>query len=303
MSMNQTDLLQLLKTARDKGAMEVHLKVPQRPLLRLGGLLVSTDLAPLGPKDTLQAAMALCSLARLEIPIATLTDYEFGLGVPDVGRFLVHIYKQRGTVGLVVHRMSLKIPSLASLGFPMGISKVLERPGLTLLGGGVRRYALMASLVENFNNRVRGYAVTLESPLTHLHRDSLATVAQREVGLDVQTFSEGIRHAIRQEADLLAVGCVPDESTADSVLTAAEQGCTVLCCLPSISSKDTAWQLGRRFRPEYRKDYELRLRNQLLASLCIPDAGEPEVSTRFDSEEATFTGILPKAAAAATLYK
>lgn len=303
MSMTQTDMLQLLKAARDRGAMELHLKVPQRPLLRLGGLLVSTELPVLAPKDTLQAAMALCSMARLEIPIATLTDYEFGLGVPDVGRFLVHIYKQRGTVGVVIRRMSLKIPSLASLGFPQDITKVVERPGITLLGGGMRRHALMAALVEAFNNRVRGYAVALESPLTHLHRDSLATVAQREVGLDVDTFPAGIQQALRQAADLVAVGGVPDEATAEAVLEAAEQGCTVLCCLASVSAKDTAWQLGRRFRPEYRKDFELRLRHQLLASLCIPDTGDVEVQSRFEPDGAPFSGVLPRAAAAATLYK
>lgn len=302
MSYTQREVTDILRQAQADGATEIHLKVPNSPRFRVDGVLLPTKWPHLTPQDTRQAAMALGSLARTELAVASITDHAFGLGVSGVGRFRVHLYRQRGTLGIIIHRMNLTIPQLAQLGVPPSVEQILDRQGLTLLGGGVRRHALMAYLVDQFNARLRGYAVTIERPLTYLHRDGMATVAQRDVGIDVPDFATGIRNAVSQSADLLAVGGVPDQATAAAILEAAEAGLNVLVCILATNSESIVPAFLRRFPSTERGDTETRLDEVLLARAYVGDDGTSAFVPAFAlAERAREPLTLPRAEALAHL--
>ena len=109
-------LHRLLKSARDKGASEIHFKVPKEPMLRINGELVSTHLPAVRPQTSHQVAHNICSLAGVEIPLASITETEFAFGMVNIGRFRVHLYRQRGSIGIIIRRSALEVPVLSSFG-------------------------------------------------------------------------------------------------------------------------------------------------------------------------------------------
>lgn len=297
------DVNALLQEAAREGASEIHIKAPNRPRLRQSGVLLPTESPALAPGEIQQIAQILTSMANLEVPLATVSDLEFALGLTGVGRFRVHIYRQRGSLGIVIHRMALEIQDLPRLGVSQDLERVLDHPGLTLIGGGVKRSALMAALVQHFNARFRAYAVVLESPIAFLHRDAMGSIAQRDVGVDVSTFAAGIYAAIKQQADLIAVGDVPDRETAEAVVAAAEHGIAVIATVPSVVMDDVVDHFLKHYSPECRPGMERRVGRLLRAAAYVPDDGASRVELLFEptATGVTKAGVLPRAAALARL--
>jgi len=281
--MNRETLVTLLKNAAAKGATEVHFKVPSCPLMRVNDALMPTANDALSPRAAQEVVFSLCALAQLEIPVGAIKDREFSFGLQDIGRFRAYVYRQRGSLSAVVQRVSTELPALSDLGLGQEAEKVVGVPGLVLLCGR-RRKELQASLVSSFNQRRRGHVVVLESPLSYLYKDAVATIAHREVGSDVPSFRQGIRQAIRIGVDLLVVGDVHDEETANAVLVAAEAGTPVLASVASRTADDAAWWVSRLFVGERRKDTERRLDSVLLSTLCVDAKGSAQqIDTNTDS--------------------
>jgi twitching motility protein PilT len=285
MPLNQDDLLALLRELVDTDATELHLKVPARPLLRQDGRLLPLQRSALTPEDTQRLATLLLGLARVEVPLATVHHREFSFGVPRLGRFHASVYRQRGSLALRFARIAFRAPTLEELGLDAGVESSLAEPGLVLVCGGSRRAGALASLVDRFNSTHRGFVVVLEDPLTHLHRDGTATIVQRGLGTDVDSFPCGIRAAIRQGADLLAVGDVPDRATAEGLLCAAEQGMTVVACVAAPEPGLAASWLLRHFESDRDADVKSRIKRLLTTVVCVPRTGESQVVHRRRSLE------------------
>ncbi len=276
MHLNREMLVKLLHDAASKGATEVHFKVPSCPLMRVDGSLVPTAMDALSPRTAQEVVFALCAMAKLEIPVGAIQDREFSFGLKDVGRFRAYIYRQRGSLSAVVQRVSTDIPSLADLGLGRDAEAVIGEPGLVLLCGH-RRTDLLAALVSSFNQRRRGHIVVLESPLSHLYRDAVATIAHREVGDDVPSFTQGIRQAVRVGVDLLVIGNVPDEETAEATLTAAEAGVPVVASVAAPLAADAPWWLSRLFIGERRQDASRRLVSLMRSTICASEVSTEQV--------------------------
>lgn len=278
--MTQDDVIALLKELVSRDATELHFKVPARPLLKVEGRLVPTSGPPMTPQTCHRLATALMGLARLEIPLATVQHREFSFGVPGVGRFHTVLYRQRSSLAVSLTRIPHVIPTLADLGVDNSAEAVLTRPGLTLICGDRRRAALLASLVDRFNASRRGLAVVIEDPLTHLHRDATAVIAQRGVGTDTGSFAEGVCSARRQGVDLIAVGDVPDRTTAEALLRAAEEDITVLACVAAPDPNLAPTWLTRHFASERDQDVKQRLKRLLRGVICIHGQGPARIVTR-----------------------
>lgn len=289
MSITRDDMVRILREARERGATEVHFKVPNRPQYRVEDVLLPVGQTYMTPASTLQIAMALCSLANLELPLASMTDTEFSFGLNGVGRFQVSLYRQRGSIAICVQRSALDIPNLAELGLGLEAERVLDDRGLVLIAGGRRRAALMATLIDRYNATNRGHVIELADPLLYLHRDAMASIAQRGVGTDVASFAAGVRTAIRQRPDVLAVGEVRDRETTDAVLDALEHGIFVIATVTAPRAADATSWLTRNYLPIERPDAEVRVRRQLSAILCIPDAGASELVTMQGATAAPLT--------------
>ena len=270
-------MLRILRDASEQGAVEVHFKVPNRPLLRLeNDTLVPTRLSALTPADTKAAVFALCALGHLELPVAQITDHEFSFGINGLGRYRAYIYRQRGSLGAVVRRVISQVPPLNELGVSSDVDNLVGVPGLTLVSG-VHRNEVFHALIHGYNARSRAAVWILETPLTYLHRDAMSAISHREVGTDLPSYATGIQQAMRLGADLIAVGNVPDAETAERVLEAAERRVPILASVGAPDADQTPWWMHRLFYGQQREDVERRLDAVLKAVISVTDTARPEV--------------------------
>ena len=276
-TLNRDAMLRLLRECSEQKATELHFKVPNRPLMRMpDGALVPTRHNQLVPSDTTAAVFALCALARIELPVAQLRDHEFSFGINGLGRYQALIYRQRGTLGAVVRRVNTSIPTLEALGVPDEVEAKVGEPGLILIAGQHRTEVLHA-LVSSFNGRSRAHVVIVETPLTYLHRDAMSAISHREVGIDVPQYEAGLEQAVRIGADLVALGNVPDATTADRLLWAAERQLPVIAAVAAPTAAEATWWLTRMFYGEQRADTERRLDAVLRAVVSASPGETPDV--------------------------
>lgn len=246
-------------------AEELHLKVPNRPMVRAQRRLIPLERAHLTPREMMSLASDLARMADKEFPLNRVLEEEFSFGLPGVGRFRVHLYRQRGTLGAIVRRIATQVPSAADLGLSGDITKRVGEQGLMLIVGS-QRQAVVAALVNDYNASQRSFVVLIESPLNFLHRDAMASIAHREVGVDVQSFEAAIRQAARLQADLLVVGDVPDRGAAIALFDAMERGIPVVAAVPVTADNALAY-LVRLFPGEERADAEARLERMISGTL------------------------------------
>ncbi|MCP4807514.1 MAG: Flp pilus assembly complex ATPase component [Proteobacteria bacterium] len=265
-------MLRLLRQARDGGATDLHLKVPGRPSIRVDGELIPVAQDKLTPADTRGAVQALMSLAGVEFPLARCQEHEFAFGVRNVGRFRVAVFRQRGSFGVIVHRMATDIPSLSRLGVPAEYAEIAHRPGLTLLSGS-RRRELLAGLVDAANGREPGHIIVLEDSLEYLHSDRRAAISQREIGIDTATWMTGIHNARRQDPDLLVVGDVPDGLTAAGILSAVEGGRRVVASVAAAGPEEAVAWFIRLFGQDRENEVAGRLAAGLEGSMTLDQHG------------------------------
>jgi twitching motility protein PilT len=276
-NISRDTMLRILRDASEQGAVEVHFKVPNRPLLRMeNGTLVPTRLSALTPADTKAAVFALCALGHLELPVAQITDHEFSFGINGLGRYRAYIYRQRGSLGAVVRRVISQVPPLSELGLDSDVDPLVGQPGLTLVSG-IARNELLHALITGYNARARAAVWILETPLTYLHRDAMSAISHREVGTDLPSYATGIQQAMRLGADLIAVGDIPDAATAERVLEAAERRVPIIASVGSPDASQTPWWIHRLFFGQQREDVERRLDSVLRAVISVTDVSRPEI--------------------------
>lgn len=248
----------LLKDLAQRKASELHFKAPSPPLMRLGGALRQVAGArPLSPADTMEIAHLVGGLAGRELQASELSDVELAFGIPQVGRFRAQLYRQRGSVSLLIRLVPQSPPTLAEVGAPAALLADLGRPGLTVLAG-ARALHWMHAAVDAYNRHTTGFVVLAERPLHWLHKDDKAAIAQREVGLDVPDYATAIASGRALEADLVAIGDVPDARTAEAALVAAEGGSGLLVALPAPEGALAREWFLRAFLGQAREDSAAR---------------------------------------------
>src|SRR5580692_12203513 len=237
---NESYLNQLLGKAVAAKASDVHLKVGQPPGARVRGDIVYFRAEPLRPADTEHLARHLIKDASIRENIGTLREYDAAYEAPGVGRFRVNIYRQKGTLAIVMRAIPLEIPSFEDLGAPAACVSLAEKDrGLVLVVGaaGNGKSSTLAAMIGHLNRTQPLHVVTIEDPIEFLHTDNKSSISQREIGIDTGTFSDALRAALRQDPDVILVGEIRDELTLDIALKAAETGHLVLSSLhtPGVS--------------------------------------------------------------------
>ncbi len=263
----------LLRQACNAEATDVHLKVPNRPCFRIGAELVPTAFDRLLPQDTFRAAHSLMELAQVDMPLARVHEVEFALGLTGIGRFRVHIFRQRGSFGLVVHRIQVEVPTLESLEVSPSVADFAGEVGLVLVAG-ARRKELLAGLTDERNSRGPGHLLVIEDRLEYLHKDSRASISQREVGIDTESFLSGLRSATYLDADWIALGEVPDRDVAEAALRVAEGGsCLVLLSVPSAGPARAVDWFVTRFGAERESEVRHRVADVLVGAVSLGPRG------------------------------
>lgn len=280
MNFTQDDITAMIENLVQSGATQLHLKVPNRPQLRMGRDLVPTSSAPLCPESTMRIATILCGLARVEVQLNSLTHHEFSFGVSGLGRFHAILYRQRGSIAIQLRRLVFGAPTLSELGFDERAEQVLHGTGLHLICGDHRRHHVLASLIAQYNQRHRGLVVVIEDPLTTLHRDGLATIVQRGVGTDVPTMAHGVISATRQYADVIGLGDIPDLATSEAVLRAAESGALVLAAVAAPEPALAASWLLRQYASDRDQDATNRVKRLLRGVFHLADGEQGKYVAR-----------------------
>ena len=225
---------QLLSKAVAAKASDIHLKVGQPPGARVRGDMVYFRMDRVMPPDTEAAAKVIIRNPDVLADFDNLTEYDTSYAIPGMGRFRVNIFRQRGTIGIVLRAIPQKIPSFDDLGCPKACLDLAEKErGMILVVGaaGNGKSSTLAAMLSHMNHNKAYHIVTIEDPIEFLHTDEKSSVSQREVGLDTPSCAKALRAALRQDPDVILVGEIRDEETMDIALKAAETGHLVLSTL------------------------------------------------------------------------
>jgi twitching motility protein PilT len=238
-------LHQLLGKALAAGASDVHLKVGQPPGARVRGDMVYFRVEKIRPEDTEAAARLILAGRVAAERLEQLHEHDTSYSVPGLGRFRVNIYRQRGSLAVVMRSIPLKIPTFEELGIPPAVRTMSEHDrGLVLVVGaaGNGKSSTLAAIIGHINDSFPKHVVTIEDPIEFLHEDNRCSVSQREIGLDTDCFADALRAALRQDPDVILVGEIRDVETMEIALQAAETGHLVLS---TLHTPDVARTLNR----------------------------------------------------------
>lgn len=238
---------ELLRRVVETGASDLHLKVGAPPVIRVDGELRRVEgLDLLKPADT-EAYAAELFTQRAARAFKANGEADFAYGRPDVGRFRVAAFRQRGSVSMVLRRVIPGSSSFADLGLPGAVKKLVEteHAGLVLVTGpsGSGKTTTMASMIDWINTNRGVSIVTIEDPIEVLHPDKKAVVAQREIGVDTANYSGAVRAAMRQDADIIVISEIDDLETSKAAITAAETGHLVVSSMRTTDPADTVNRL------------------------------------------------------------
>ncbi len=243
--MDEATLLALLKKGQQYKASDVLLKVGQPPAFRVNGDLHYLQGDKLRPEQTRGLAELILRRSRYQGALDDLLEYDTSYGAAGVGRYRCNVYRQRGSLAIALRAIPLEVPSFEQLRLPPAIRTLAENErGMILVVGaaGNGKSTTLAAMVNHINTHRRVHIVTIEDPIEYMHPDQLASVSQREIGLDTPSFPTALRAALRQDPDVILVGEVRDEETMDIALKAAETGHLVLS---TLHTPDVARTVGR----------------------------------------------------------
>jgi twitching motility protein PilT len=271
----QAELNKMLVKLVDAGGSDLHITTGAPPTIRLHGALRYLDDYPsLGGEDT----VALLRSAVDDDQWATFEreqELDFAYSIPDVSRFRVNLYVQRGSFGAAFRMIPHTIKPLHELGVPESVARFAQLPrGLVLVTGptGSGKTTTLAALLDLANRTRSSHIVTIEDPIEFLHPHQRCLVNQREVGADTRSFATALKHALRQDPDIILVGELRDLETTATALTAAETGHLVLATLHTQSAAQTIDRIIDIFPPhqqhQVRSQLSTALQGVVTQALC-----------------------------------
>ncbi len=249
---------------------DLHLKVGMPPLIRVQGQLVPFEMPPMSVEDTARFADELLP-ARKRAQLSESGDAEVARSFDALGRYRINAYLQRGVVGLVMRLVIAKIPTIEELSLPPIVAALAEeRRGLILVTGpaGTGKTTTIAAMIGHINRTRRCHVITLEDPIEVVHRDEMASIDQREVGSDIPSYASGLRFAVRQDPDVLFIGEIRDESTAEAAVNAAETGHLVISTMHTIDASETLNRFTDLFPDPRQRQVRSSLAGSLKAVIC-----------------------------------
>jgi len=265
------DITELLQSAKSLGASDLHLVVSKPPLCRIHGRILPIEgHQSLTSEDIDHALAQVTSEGEREVFERTL-ELDFGLTIAEVGRLRFNAARQRGTTSLVVRLLPPEIPDIESLGLPDICKELILRPrGLVVVSGptGSGKSTTLASMIDHLNKTENRRVITIEDPIEYTYTNINCTITQRELGNDTLSFSEALRHVLRQDPDVILVGEMRDLETASAAITVAETGHLVLTTGHAPSAPQAVERIINMFPPHERNLTQTRLASLLLGILC-----------------------------------
>jgi len=242
---------ELLREMVERGASDLHIKVGIPPVYRINGDLEApfeqrTDAEAM--EDFISDIMNRDQRARFEKD----KEVDFAVGARAMGRFRINVFRQRGSVAMVIRHIKANIPSFETLALPEVILDLsMKKRGLILVTGttGSGKSTCLASMIDHINNHTTSHVITIEDPIEFLHRDKKSIVTQREVGVDTNSYANALRASLRQDPDVLLVGEIRDLETMAIALTAADTGHMVFATIHTTNATETITRILSMYPP------------------------------------------------------
>jgi twitching motility protein PilT len=255
----------LLHAVVRQGASDLHITVGQPPVIRHDGHMVKLKTKVLEPSDTVSLMKSIAP-DRCQQELQAVGGSDFGFAFGDLARFRVSIFKQRGNIAMVLRQIPNKLLTMDQLGLPQACVRLIQRPrGLFLVTGptGSGKSTSLASMINYLNENFDHHIITIEDPIEFYHPNKKSTVNQREIGVDVPSFAEALRRALRQDPDVILVGELRDLPTIEAAISAAETGHVVFGTLHTTGAQGTVNRIIDVF-PTSQQD---QIRTQLSTSI------------------------------------
>ena len=269
--MDREQLTKLLTFGIQRGVSDIHFAVGHRPHYRVKGDLLPAKYAPMTPEDTVDVARVLLEDPEWEAT-AVSRERDFSYSIPGVGRFRVHIFTQRGSIGIVIRVIPYEVRSFEALGLPPVLGDVAAaRRGLVLVTGatGMGKSTTIAAMIKHINESRNAHVVTIEDPIEFLFGHGKAIISQREVGSDTPNYRDALVAALRQDPDVVMVGEVRQGDTAETCLKAAETGHLVISAVDTTDVVRTIERFVEMFPPELQESARVRLADCLTAIVSL----------------------------------
>ncbi len=274
------EINQLLQVMVDKGGSDLHLSVGRPPIIRFHGRLRPLNTPALTPEDTVNLMKSITS-ARAQQELNETGGADFGFAFGDQARFRVSVFKQKTNVGLVLRQISNRLLSFEEIGLPHTIKTLLSKPrGLILVTGptGSGKTTTLATMIDFINDEQDCHIVTIEDPIEYYHVHKKSIITQREIGVDVTSFSEALRRALRMDPDVILLGEMRDLETIQAAITAAETGHLVLATLHTTGSARTVDRIIDAFPKEQQEQVRVQIASSLagvISQLLVPRCDQP----------------------------
>jgi len=273
------EMQQLLQMIVDKGASDLHLTVGIPPQLRVGGQLSFTDLEPLTPEMIEKLAYSLLTSEQIKW-FEERKELDFSCGIPNVSRFRINLFYQRGSIALAARVIPFKIPTIEELKLPSVVKDYAEKPnGLVLITGatGSGKSTTQAAIVDYINKHRRAHIISVEDPIEYLHKHQLCTINQRQLGTDTLSFTEALKHVFRQDPDIVVIGEMRDLETMKAALTLAETGHLIFATLHTGSAVNSISRIVDVFPAHQQQQIRVQLSLVLIGVIVqqlIPNAND-----------------------------
>src|SRR5688500_7408922 len=262
----------LLKTAVENGASDLHIKVGTYPMMRVRGTLVPASEEKRLDADDLVAMAAAVLPAGHREKFKENHEVDLAYSVAGLGRFRCNCFQQRNTIGMIFRVIPMRVSSIDDLMLPKVLKKIAEEErGLVVVTGttGSGKSTTLAAMIDEINATKTSHIMTVEDPIEYLHRDNRSIVNQREIGVDTNSFSQALRSALRQDPDVILVGEMRDFETIETALLAAETGHLVLSTLHTLDATETINRIVAVFPPHYQKQVRVQLASVLKAVISM----------------------------------
>lgn len=280
------ELIDILKASAQSGASDLHLVPGKPPMVRRSGVIEPLPGLPaLGAEECERMIYSVLSEAQ-RARFEERWELDGSIAVPGVSRFRLNAYRQKNGAGAVFRTISAKIPTPAEIGLMPSIANLVDLPrGLVLVTGptGSGKSTTLACLVEQINQKQKKTVLTIEDPIEFVYEDKASVVLQREVGQTTKSFADALRHAMRQDPDVILVGELRDLETIQLAITAAETGHLCFATLHTHDAATTVDRLIDVFPPSQQQQVRVQVSTVLQAVVCqnlLPRKGGGQVAAR-----------------------
>jgi twitching motility protein PilT len=271
------DIRNLLLLCIERKASDLHITDKEPPILRIDGNILRTKLPVLDKQELKKMIYSILTNNQKEVFEKEL-ELDLSLALPDIDRFRVNIHMQKGSVEAAFRRVPLIIPGIDDLGLPSIVTELARKPnGLVLVTGptGMGKTTTLAAMINLINQEKEALVICIEDPIEFVHTNKKSVIKQREVYSDTHSFASSLRHALRQDPNIIVVGEMRDLETISTALTAAETGHLVLATLHTPDAPQTIERIIDVFPPHQQQQVKLQLADCLqgvISQLLLPHA-------------------------------